>query len=70
MELADPALRQLMRNILLGAPWRGDALLHAGLVDDALCPFCRDAKDTLRHRWRECAAFEHIRDRVPDLDSF
>eukprot|EP00974_Lingulodinium_polyedra_P103412 10013558-Lingulodinium_polyedra.AAC.1 len=48
-EVADPVLRQHLRNILLGAQWRGDALAKAGLADDALCPFCRDAKDDLRH---------------------
>eukprot|EP00974_Lingulodinium_polyedra_P104286 10093925-Lingulodinium_polyedra.AAC.1 len=67
-ELSDPALRQLTRNILLRARWRGDALHHAGLVDDAICPYCKDAKDTLRHRWRGYPACEHIRDRDPALD--
>eukprot|EP00974_Lingulodinium_polyedra_P025429 2459703-Lingulodinium_polyedra.AAC.1 len=50
-ELADQVLRQHLRNALLGAQWRGDALSRAGLADDALCPFCRDERDGLRHRW-------------------
>eukprot|EP00974_Lingulodinium_polyedra_P006887 654315-Lingulodinium_polyedra.AAC.1 len=53
-EVADPVLRQHLRNILMGAQWRGDALLKAGLVDDAICPFCREARDNLRHRWWQC----------------
>eukprot|EP00974_Lingulodinium_polyedra_P113208 10958622-Lingulodinium_polyedra.AAC.1 len=51
MEFAAPVLRQLVCNIVMGAQWRVDALIHAGLVDDARCPFCRDAKDAFRHRW-------------------
>eukprot|EP00974_Lingulodinium_polyedra_P070775 6851778-Lingulodinium_polyedra.AAC.1 len=36
-EVADPAPRQHLRNILTGAQWRGDALAKAGLADDAVC---------------------------------
>eukprot|EP00974_Lingulodinium_polyedra_P055153 5303234-Lingulodinium_polyedra.AAC.1 len=49
-EVADPVLRQHLRNILLGAQWRGDALAKAGLADDALCPYCHEAEDDIRHR--------------------
>eukprot|EP00974_Lingulodinium_polyedra_P072476 7014104-Lingulodinium_polyedra.AAC.1 len=31
-------------------------------------PYCREAKDDLRHRWWRCPAFEHIRDRDSALD--
>eukprot|EP00974_Lingulodinium_polyedra_P038213 3662510-Lingulodinium_polyedra.AAC.1 len=53
-EIADCALRQHLRNCLLGARWRGDALAKAGLVEDAVCPYCRGDKDGLRHRWWFC----------------
>eukprot|EP00974_Lingulodinium_polyedra_P122512 11183122-Lingulodinium_polyedra.AAC.1 len=52
----------------MGTQWRGDALLKAGLVDDAICPFCREASDKLRHRWWQCPDFEHIRGQDPELD--
>eukprot|EP00974_Lingulodinium_polyedra_P083615 8095757-Lingulodinium_polyedra.AAC.1 len=50
----------------MGAQWRGDALAKAGL--DAICPYCREASDNLRHRWWRCPVFEHICDRDPELD--
>eukprot|EP00974_Lingulodinium_polyedra_P087189 8453025-Lingulodinium_polyedra.AAC.1 len=67
-EVAGPVLRQHLRNILLGAQWRGGALAKTGLADDATCPYCHEAKDDLRHRWWQRPAFEHIRDRDNELD--
>eukprot|EP00974_Lingulodinium_polyedra_P078536 7605051-Lingulodinium_polyedra.AAC.1 len=58
-EVADPVLRQHLRDVLMGAQRRGDALAKAGLADDAMCPFCREAKDGFRHGWWQCPAFEH-----------
>eukprot|EP00974_Lingulodinium_polyedra_P114604 11096198-Lingulodinium_polyedra.AAC.1 len=54
----------------MGAQWCGDALARAGLADDAICPFCREAKDGFRHRWWQFPVFEHIHDRDGEFDVF
>eukprot|EP00974_Lingulodinium_polyedra_P059375 5718204-Lingulodinium_polyedra.AAC.1 len=67
-EVADPTLCQHLRNIRMGAQWRGDALAKSGLADDAIYPYRREARDNLRHRWWHCPAFEHNHGRDPELD--
>ena len=53
-----------LRSVAASAIWTNTRLVAAGYAVSGRCPMCRNAPDTLHHRWWECPASQVERDRL------